>query len=87
MVVTFSRFSSWVYYETMMKRGVLILLVLAAAVSGCNFKMGPLPPIEVYFSPKGGATEAVVGSLGCGPANGLRPGLQLHFQGHCPRHS
>ena len=63
MVVTFSRFSSWVHDETMMKRGVLILLVLAAAVSGCNFKMGPLPPIEVYFSPKGGATEAVVRAL------------------------
>jgi phosphatidylserine/phosphatidylglycerophosphate/cardiolipin synthase-like enzyme len=46
-----------------MKRVALVLLVLAASASGCDFKMGPLPPIEVYFSPKGGATAAVVGAL------------------------
>ncbi|MGO9115587.1 MAG: phospholipase D family protein [Thermoguttaceae bacterium] len=49
-----------------MKRVVLALLALlvsAALASGCNFTMGPLPPIDVYFSPKGGATEAVVQSL------------------------
>lgn len=45
-----------------MKRVVLALLVLTAA-GGCNFQTGPLPPIDVYFSPKGGATEAVVRAL------------------------
>jgi len=47
----------------MMKRIVLALLVLAALTSGCEFKMGPLPPIDIYFSPKGGAAGAVVGAL------------------------
>ncbi len=47
----------------MMKRIVPALLVLAALASGCEFKTGPLPPIDVYFSPKGGATEAVVQAL------------------------
>jgi len=46
-----------------MKRVMPILLVLWASASGCDFKLGPLPPIEVYFSPKGGATEAVVRAL------------------------
>jgi phosphatidylserine/phosphatidylglycerophosphate/cardiolipin synthase-like enzyme len=49
--------------ETSMKRLALALAVLTALAGGCNFKMGPLPPIEVYFSPKGGATEAVVRAL------------------------
>jgi phosphatidylserine/phosphatidylglycerophosphate/cardiolipin synthase-like enzyme len=40
------------------------LLALAAVTSGCDFKTGPLPPVDVYFSPKGGATEAVVQALG-----------------------
>ncbi len=47
----------------MMKRVLPALLVLAALAGGCNFKTGPLPPIVVYFSPKGGATEAVVQAL------------------------
>jgi phosphatidylserine/phosphatidylglycerophosphate/cardiolipin synthase-like enzyme len=46
-----------------MKRVVLGLLALTALASGCDVKMGPLPPVEVYFSPKGGATEAVVRAL------------------------
>jgi len=46
-----------------MKRIALALLALAALASGCDFKTGPLPPIDVYFSPKGGATEAVVQAL------------------------
>ena len=46
-----------------MKRVVPALLVLAALASGCNSKPGPLPPIDVYFSPKGGAAEAVVRAL------------------------
>ena len=36
---------------------------MAALASGCNFKTGPLPPIDVYFSPKGGAADAVVRAL------------------------
>ncbi len=46
-----------------MKRVVPALLLLAALTGGCEFKMGPLPPIDVYFSPKGGAAEAVVRAL------------------------
>ncbi len=46
-----------------MKRLVLILLALTAAAGGCDVRMGPVPPIEVYFSPKGGATAAVVAAL------------------------
>ena len=46
-----------------MKRVVLTLLVLMAAASGCDFKTGPLPPIDIYFSPKGGAADAVVRAL------------------------
>ena len=46
-----------------MKRVVPALLVLAALATGCNSKAGPLPPIDVYFSPKGGAAEAVVRAL------------------------
>jgi len=46
-----------------MKRAMLALLVLWASANGCDFKVGPPPPIEVYFSPKGGATEAVVRAL------------------------
>jgi len=46
-----------------MKHVVLALLVLAALASGCNFRTGPLPPIDVYFSPKGGAADAVVRAL------------------------
>ena len=37
--------------------------LLAALAGGCNFKMGPLPPIDVYFSPKGGAADAVARAL------------------------
>jgi phosphatidylserine/phosphatidylglycerophosphate/cardiolipin synthase-like enzyme len=41
----------------------ILLALLALAASGCDVKMGPMPPVEVYFSPKGGATEAVVRAL------------------------
>jgi phosphatidylserine/phosphatidylglycerophosphate/cardiolipin synthase-like enzyme len=44
-----------------MKRIALAVLALAALAGGC--KRGPLPPIDVYFSPKGGCTEAVVQAL------------------------
>jgi phosphatidylserine/phosphatidylglycerophosphate/cardiolipin synthase-like enzyme len=46
-----------------MKHFVLVLLVFVALAGGCDVKIGPLPPIDVYFSPKGGATDAVVRSL------------------------
>ena len=39
------------------------LIALALLASGCGFKTGPMPPVDVYFSPKGGATEAVVRAL------------------------
>jgi phosphatidylserine/phosphatidylglycerophosphate/cardiolipin synthase-like enzyme len=48
-------------------RRVAILLVLGCILfaPGCDnaFSSRPLPPIEVYYSPKGGCTEAVVRQL------------------------
>ena len=46
-----------------MKRLVLPLLLLLALAAGCDIKLGPMPPVEVYFSPRGGCTEAVVREL------------------------
>ncbi len=46
-----------------MKRTLLALLLLLALATGCNVTLGPMPPVEVYFSPKGGCTEAVVREL------------------------
>jgi phosphatidylserine/phosphatidylglycerophosphate/cardiolipin synthase-like enzyme len=46
-----------------MKRVMPVLLLWAALAGGCEFKTGPLPPIDVYFSPNGGATDAVVRAL------------------------
>ena len=44
-----------------------------------------LPPIGVYFSPKGGCTEAVVKELERAKATRPRPGLQLHVACPSPR--
>ena len=41
----------------------LFLFAIAGLTSGCKFETGPLPPVDVYFSPKGGAEEAVVRAL------------------------
>ncbi len=46
-----------------MKRLTLLSLLLLALATGCDIKLGPMPPVEVYFSPKGGCTEAVVREL------------------------
>ncbi len=46
-----------------MKRLALPSLFLLALAAGCDVKLGPMPPVEVYFSPKGGCTEAVVREL------------------------
>jgi phosphatidylserine/phosphatidylglycerophosphate/cardiolipin synthase-like enzyme len=46
-----------------MKRTLLALLPLLALAAGCDVKLGPMPPAEVYFSPHGGCTEAVVREL------------------------
>jgi phosphatidylserine/phosphatidylglycerophosphate/cardiolipin synthase-like enzyme len=46
-----------------MKHSVPTVLFLMALIGGCDFRTGPLPPVDVYFSPKGGATDAVVRSL------------------------
>jgi phosphatidylserine/phosphatidylglycerophosphate/cardiolipin synthase-like enzyme len=46
-----------------MKRLSLALLFLLALTAGCDVKLGPMPPVEVYFSPHGGCTEAVVREL------------------------
>jgi phosphatidylserine/phosphatidylglycerophosphate/cardiolipin synthase-like enzyme len=46
-----------------MKRIVLAVLLLLVLAAGCDVKLGPMPPVEVYFSPKGGCTEAVVREL------------------------
>jgi phosphatidylserine/phosphatidylglycerophosphate/cardiolipin synthase-like enzyme len=40
---------------------LLALLLFLAA--GCDVKLGPMPPVEVYFSPHGGCTDAVVRAL------------------------
>ena len=56
-----------------MKRFLLALFLLVLGLSGCQqaptqatteqAAQSALPPIEVYFSPKGGCTEAVVKEL------------------------
>ncbi|HEY4760637.1 MAG TPA: phospholipase D family protein [Thermoguttaceae bacterium] len=44
-----------------MKRVVIIpLYLLFILLTGCNYTPGVLPPIEVYFSPHGGCTDAIV---------------------------
>jgi phosphatidylserine/phosphatidylglycerophosphate/cardiolipin synthase-like enzyme len=45
------------------QRILLALLLLTALATGCEMKLGEMPPVEVYFSPKGGCTEAVVREL------------------------
>lgn len=42
---------------------VLLALLPVLAFAGCDIKPGPMPPVEVYFSPHGGCTEAVVRAL------------------------
>jgi phosphatidylserine/phosphatidylglycerophosphate/cardiolipin synthase-like enzyme len=46
-----------------MKRLTLLLPLFLAFSTGCDIKMGPMPPVEVYFSPRGGCTDAVVREL------------------------
>jgi phosphatidylserine/phosphatidylglycerophosphate/cardiolipin synthase-like enzyme len=47
-----------------MKHFVLCLIVAAAGLSAsCQYTPGTLPPIEIYFSPQGGCTEAIVHEL------------------------
>ncbi len=51
-----------------MTRLVACLAVALASVAGCDLapapnSVGKLPPIEVYFSPHGGCTEAVVAEI------------------------
>jgi len=46
-----------------MKRILLALLLLTTLATGCNVQTASMPPVEVYFSPKGGCTEAVVREL------------------------
>ena len=38
----------------------ILLLAATSVLSACDFTPRPLPPIETYFSPKGGVTDAVV---------------------------
>jgi phosphatidylserine/phosphatidylglycerophosphate/cardiolipin synthase-like enzyme len=61
-----------------MKRLLPVILVLLLVVPACRAQDAPqsqqaqsLPPIEVYFSPKGGCTEAVVRELGAAKATVL----------------
>jgi phosphatidylserine/phosphatidylglycerophosphate/cardiolipin synthase-like enzyme len=47
---------------------VLVVAVLSALAGRCDLSKPPhslkdLPPVEVYFSPRGGCTEAVVGEI------------------------
>ena len=50
-----------------MHRLLLLLLIVVSLISGCQAQdtsqPTTLPPIEVFFSPKGGCTEAVVREL------------------------
>ena len=39
---------------------LLLLLVITGLLPGCDYTPRSLPPIETYFSPKGGVTDAVV---------------------------
>ncbi len=41
-----------------------ILIVLVVLLAGCQPTVATTPTIDVYFSPKGGCTEAVVKELG-----------------------
>ncbi len=41
----------------------LLALIPLLALAGCDVKLGPMPPVEAYFSPHGGCTEAVVREL------------------------
>ena len=43
----------------MTRSSLVVLLSLAALLSACDDPARPLPPIETYFSPHGGATDAV----------------------------
>ena len=44
--------------------GFAVAIILAVGLlAGCDKTFGPTPPIEIYFSPKGGATDAVVRQL------------------------
>jgi phosphatidylserine/phosphatidylglycerophosphate/cardiolipin synthase-like enzyme len=52
----------------MEKSGIGAFLILVLLAPGCQAQdtsqpVTPLPPIQVYFSPKGGCTEAVVREL------------------------
>jgi phosphatidylserine/phosphatidylglycerophosphate/cardiolipin synthase-like enzyme len=54
----------------------LLLLTFACLLSSCHAQdtsqpITTLPPVEVYFSPKGGCTEAVVKELNAAKANVL----------------
>lgn len=44
---------------------VFLVCICVLLPCGCDntFSSRPLPPIEVYFSPKGGCTEAIVGEI------------------------
>jgi len=46
-----------------MKRTWPLFFLLLVLATGCDVKLGPMPPVEVYFSPHGGCTEAVVREL------------------------
>ncbi len=49
--------------DACMKRLALFSLLVLILTTGCDIKLGPMPPVEVYFSPHGGCTEAVVREL------------------------
>lgn len=42
----------------------IVLLAATSVLPACDFTPRPLPPIETYFSPKGGVTDAVVAEIG-----------------------
>ena len=69
----------------------VLLLLLLLALPACqqapaqlagDSSVQALPPIEVFFSPKGGCTEAVVRELTAAKFDLPRPSLQLHQYAH-----
>jgi phosphatidylserine/phosphatidylglycerophosphate/cardiolipin synthase-like enzyme len=43
-----------------MRRVLICLGAVVGLLAGCQYTPGVLPPIEIYFSPQGGCTEAIV---------------------------
>jgi phosphatidylserine/phosphatidylglycerophosphate/cardiolipin synthase-like enzyme len=55
---------NFILQRTFMKwLSLFLACVLVISLTGCDYTPRPLPPIEIYFSPQGGCTEAVVAEI------------------------